>query len=194
MSHDKEVGMVFSERFGVDSEVLKSYGAVDISLVCDLPLFVDPMLIFNSEKKEYQKVHREIIKYFHFLYTKAGEGLSDKEINAWFNFSEVCNNWLGYSLDGNKGLALGAKYARFLYKNIGFALNTNGISQGKHIEKTMLLYDGSGKDKISDLTVNLMKSFCASSQKNLQKNTYQKNFAKYFLLKKHISTTKQKVL
>ena len=88
--------MFFSEMFGIDSDLIKGYGAVDISLVCDIPLFVDPMLIFNSEKEDYKKLHESIIRYFHFLYTKATQGLTAKEIDAWFNFSEVPNNWLGY--------------------------------------------------------------------------------------------------
>lgn len=143
--------MFFSEKFQVDSELIRAYGAVDISLVCDIPLFVDPMLIFNSEKEPYKKLHEDIIHYFHFLYTKAKQGLNKKEISAWFNFSEVPNNWLGYSLVGNKGLALGGTYANFLYKNIDFIIDTHGVSKSQHIEKVMLLYEGSGKDKISDL-------------------------------------------
>ena len=164
--------MFFSEQFRIDTELIKAYGAVDISLVCDIPLFIDPMLIFNSDKPEYQELHQEMIRYLHFLRTKAKQGLSPKEINAWFNFSEVPNNWLGFSLVGNKGLALGKKYAKFLYENIGFALDTNGISKGQHIEKAMLLYEGSGKDKISDLTVNLIKRFLCE---------YTENFAKKYI-------------
>lgn len=164
--------MFFSEQFRIDTELIKAYGAVDISLVCDIPLFIDPMLIFNSDNPEYQALHQEIIRYFHFLSTKAKQGLSSKEINAWFNFSEVPNNWLGFSMVGNKGLALGKKYAEFLYQNIGFALDTHGISKGQHIEKAMLLYEGSGKDKISDLTVNLIKRFLCE---------YTENFAKAYI-------------
>lgn len=96
--------MFFTEKFEVSSDVLQEYGAVDISLVCDVPLFVDPMLIFNSEKEVYRELHKEIIRYFHFLYTKSVRGLTAKEIDAWFNFSEIPNNWLGYCLYGNKGL------------------------------------------------------------------------------------------
>lgn len=55
--------MFFSEKFQVDSELIRAYGAVDISLVCDIPLFVDPMLIFNSEKEPYKKLHEDIIHY-----------------------------------------------------------------------------------------------------------------------------------
>jgi hypothetical protein len=161
--------MFFSERFQVDADIVKAYGAIDISLVCDIPLFIDPMLIFNSDKLEYQTLHEEIIRYFHFLHTKARQGLNSKEIDAWFKFSEVPNNWLGYSMVGNKGLALGKKYSDFLYRNIDFAINTHGVSKGQHIEKVMLLYEGSGKDKISDLAVNLIKRFlCEFTQKFCQ--------------------------
>mgnify|MGYP001386850930 FL=1 len=170
--------MFFSEQFNVDAELIKAYGAIDISLVCDIPLFIDPMLIFNSDKKEYQALHKEIIQYFHFLYTKAKQGLSRKEINAWFNFSEIPNNWFGFSLVGNKGLALGKKYAQFLYNNIEFALDTHGISQGQHIEKAMLLYEGSGKDKISDLTVNLIKRFLCEYTQNFAKEYIPPNLCK----------------
>ena len=140
--------MFFSEYYGIDSSVVEHYGAVDISFVCDIPLFIDPMLIFNSEKEEYKKLHEEIIRYFHFLYQKACDGLSNKELKAWFEFNEVPNNWLGYSMSGNKGAALGKQYARFLYKNIRFATNTNNITKSNHIEKIMLLYEGSGRIKL----------------------------------------------
>ena len=169
--------MFFSEYYGIDSSVVEHYGAVDISFVCDIPLFIDPMLIFNSEKEEYKKLHEEIIKYFHFLYQKACDGLSNKELKAWFEFNEVPNNWLGYSMSGNKGAALGKQYAKFLYKNIRFATNTNNITKSNHIEKIMLLYEGSGKDKISDLTVNLIKGFLCS---------YTEEFARKYLDKKYI--------
>lgn len=88
------------------------------------------------------------------------------------NFSEVPSNWLGYALVGNKGLALGCKYAEFLSKNIPFALNTHGISQSRHIKKAVILYDGSGKDKISDLTVNIIKDSYGSILIILPKNMF----------------------
>lgn len=39
--------------FEVDESVLDEYGAVNISIVNDLPLFIDPFLLFNSDKDEY---------------------------------------------------------------------------------------------------------------------------------------------
>jgi len=151
--------MFFSEYFDIDSKILEEYGTVDISLVCDIPLFVDPMLIFNSQKPEYKILHDSIISYFHFLSVKSSEGVQQKDLEAWFRFPEIPNNWFGYSLTGNKGSALGKNFAEFLSSQIGFIIQESDITKDKHIEKALLIYDGSGKDNISDLTVNLIKGY-----------------------------------
>lgn len=169
---------MFSERFKVSKKEIENYGAIDISLVSDIPMFVDPILIFNSEKEEYKKLHSDMIKYMHFLATKAQSDLNKSEIKTWFSFNEVCNNWLGFSMIGNKGLALDKEFANFLYKNISFVLENNNISSGKHIEKIMLLIPGSGKDKISDLTVNLIKGYlCEYTEKFTRKHINDKSLA-----------------
>ena len=170
---------MFSEKFNVDPKILENYGAIDISLVADIPMFIDPILIFNSDKPKYKELHENIIKYMYFLAKKAKENLNDKEIKTWFTFKEVYNNWLGFSMSGNKGQALNIGFGKTLYKNISFVLNTNNISSGTHSEKIMLLYPGSGKDKISDMTAILLKNICVNIQKTSQKNILkkmQKNF------------------
>jgi len=55
--------MYFSDFFGIDQETVEEYGAVNVSLINDMPLFIDPFLLFNSDKNEYQKIHSEIIEY-----------------------------------------------------------------------------------------------------------------------------------
>jgi len=54
------VGIYFSEYFNVDRNVIEQYGAFNISLVRDLPLFIDPFLLFNSDNPEYRKLHDDI--------------------------------------------------------------------------------------------------------------------------------------
>ena len=49
----EELKIYFSDFFDVDEDIIESYGAVNISLINDMPLFVDPILLFNSEKPEY---------------------------------------------------------------------------------------------------------------------------------------------
>ena len=56
----------FTDYFNVDAEILEEYGAFDISLINDLPLFVDPFLLFGSEKQEYIDLHNSILNYLSF--------------------------------------------------------------------------------------------------------------------------------
>lgn len=65
------LNIYFSDFFNVDEDIIESYGAVNISLINDTPLFVDPFLLFNSEKPEYQQIHRNIISYLLFLQEQA---------------------------------------------------------------------------------------------------------------------------
>jgi len=44
------IELYFSQHFGVPSTVLEYYGAFDIGLASDLPLFIDPFLLLNSQK------------------------------------------------------------------------------------------------------------------------------------------------
>lgn len=57
----------FTDFFGISPGELEEYGAFDVSLIGDLPLFVDPFLLFNSDDPTYQKLHSEIIRYMRFL-------------------------------------------------------------------------------------------------------------------------------
>lgn len=66
----------FTDFFQVSPEVLEEYGAFNVSLTNDLPLFIDPFLLFNSEKEEYQRLHDQIIDYLRFLRDKAEKNLN----------------------------------------------------------------------------------------------------------------------
>lgn len=94
------VGVYFSDFFDIDEDIIESYGAVNISLINDLPLFIDPFLLFNSERIEFQRIHQEMISYLLFLQVQAEKSavLTAGMRKAWFSFSEVKQTWLGFSL------------------------------------------------------------------------------------------------
>jgi hypothetical protein len=157
------VNVHFSDFFGIDPALLEAHGAFNISLINDLPLFIDPFLIFNSDKSEYQELHNNIIRYLMFLRDKSlGGGVSAGLLRAWFHFGEVKQNWLGYSQVGNSGSGLGVKFATALYQNLGSIFANFGnerITKGSHLEKVCLVSDGVGRDNISDFTTNLIKEY-----------------------------------
>ena len=107
----------FSDFFDVPSDMIKEYGAVNISLINDLPLFIDPFLLFNSKKPEYQALHQNMLDYLAFLRDKSSKTSIPKGLlQSWYFFPEVKQNWFGYSKSGNSGSGLGKIFANALHQ------------------------------------------------------------------------------
>jgi hypothetical protein len=143
----------FSQYFGIDATVVEKYGAFDICLASDLPLFIDPFLLFNSEKTKYQKLHEDILRYLFFLRDRASQDLDEALIANWYRFKEVKQNWLGYTILGNDGRGLGPGFATALHHALATALSDFGqetVSNGSHLEKLCLIKGDVGRDNISD--------------------------------------------
>src|SRR5438067_1787004 len=154
----------FSEYFGTDRKALRRHGAFDISLVTDLPLFIDPFLLFNSRKKRYKQLHQDILNYLAFLRDRAKDkkGLDPGLLSAWYRFPEVRQTWLGFTRSGNRGHGLGRNFAVALHKNLNALFADFGkekITQSSHLEKLCLIEDRVGRDNISDFATNLIKGF-----------------------------------
>jgi hypothetical protein len=153
----------FSDWFEVEPACLDEYGAFNISLINDLPLFIDPFLLFTSEKQEYQQLHDDIIKYLTFLRDQSvGGNVDEGLLKSWYMFPEVKQLWLGFSQSGNSGSGLGIDFARALNSNLHVIFTNFGnerITKGSHIEKVCLVRDGVGRDNISDFTANLIKEY-----------------------------------
>jgi hypothetical protein len=173
------VNVYFSDFFDIPHKEVEGYGAFDVSLINDLPLFIDPFLLFNSSNPEYQKLHGDIISYLRFLRdvsvdSRVNEGL----LHTWFMFSEVKQNWLGFSAVGNKGSGLGIDFAQALNRNLNKVFINFGkeqVTRGSHLEKLCLMGSGVGRDNISDFTTNLIKQYLLE---------YTQSFAQEHLLKK----------
>ncbi|WP_287395549.1 hypothetical protein [Mesorhizobium sp.] len=152
-----------SDYFGISAEVFDAYGALNISIVNDLPLFIDPFLLFHSGKPEYVALHEQMIEYLVFLRDRAAAGpVSDGDLLNWHCFKEVKQNWLGLSVSGNDGAGLGMKFARGLHLNLHVIFSDFGeekITGSSHLEKVCLVSDGVGRDNISDFTTNLIKDY-----------------------------------
>ena len=155
--------VLFSDVFDVDPVAVEAHGAFNVALVADLPLFVDPFLIFNSPDPTYQKLHEGIVRYLLFLHQKAQTGqLSDDLVKAWYRFPEIKENWLGFSATGNEGRGLGKKFAVALHGNLHTLFSNfeqTTVAKGIHLEKLCLVTSGVGKDSVSDFTNNLIHQF-----------------------------------
>jgi hypothetical protein len=160
----------FSEAFGIDSKTLEEYGAFDPSVIVDIPVFIDPFLLFHSKKVEYVRLHQSIIEYLRFLRDKSTAGeITQGDLRNWYCFPEVKQTWLGFSKTGNDGHGLGPDFAMALNDSLARifpAFGAERITRGSHLEKVCLIKKGVGKDQISDFTTNLIKRFlCEYTQK-----------------------------
>ena len=173
----------FSDVFGVDQEALDEYGAFNISLITDLPLFIDPFLLFNSEDETYQGLHESIIEYMRFLKAvSVGRSVHHGLLRQWFAFPEVSQNWLGFSKLGNRGRGLGQGFARALNRNFTNVFKDFGeekVTESSHIEKLCLIQSGIGRDMLSDFTTNLVKGYLCE---------YTQQFARV-----HLNTSQRRV-
>lgn len=163
--------MYFNEYFDIDTSELDTYGALNISLDYDLPLFIDPLLIFLSENPNFKTWHEKLVKYILFLSSLKNSNSPSKDvIKTFFTFKEICNNWLGLSQTGNRGSAIGNYYGESLYKNIENVIQTHDISKSIHFEKLCLFEDGVGKDKLSDFVTNILLNEFAKYTEEFAKN------------------------
>ena len=158
-------GFFESADFGLNPDTIHEYGTVDVSLINDLPLFIDPFLLFTSGDEELRALHDHIIEYLRFLRGRAEAGsITRGLLQEWYCFPEVKQLWLGYSLVGNEGSGLGMDFARKLHENLHTVFSSFGaeeITRGSHLEKLCLIESGVGRDNVSDFMANLIKRYLA---------------------------------
>jgi len=175
----------FSDFFRIDPEIVEGEGFFNISLLNDLPLFIDPFLIFCSEKEDYQLLHQTIINYMVYLRDRAIEipkptvGM----LEAWYRFPEVKQTYLGFSENGNRGRGLGRDFALALHtglKDIFSDFGQEKITRSPHLEKLCLIKERVGKDNISDFTTNLIKSYLLENTQAFAKEYLAPSLCKTF--------------
>jgi len=178
----------FSDFFNVDPSKLENYGAFNISLINDLPLFIDPFLLFGSKKEEYKQLHEKILNYLTFLKSKSEIGINEfSQIKSWYLFPEVKQNWFGYSQVGNGGSGLGRQFGESFSSTMHIVFDDLGkekITQTSHLEKAGLFEIGVGKDNISDFTTNLIKEYLLDYTENFTKENIDEKQIKKIMVDK----------
>lgn len=182
-----DIVVYFSDYFDVDEDIIEEYGAVNISLINDLPLFIDPFLLFNSDNSSYQRIHAEIIKYLLFLQKQSEitKTLSSGMKQAWFMFSEVKQTWLGFSVSGNSGRGMGEDFAEKLYEGLTSVFkkfSDTSIAKSPHMEKICLLSSSVGRDKISDFTTNFAKKYILEYTQTFARKYLNEKYCKEFMV------------
>ena len=160
------IAIHFSDFFDLKNNELKQYGAFDVSLTFDIPVFIDPFRLYASDKKEYNELHERIVGYLRFLrdYCSDNSSISNGQLRDYFLFPEVRNIFMGFCKTSNSGRGLGMKFAKALKNNLREILTDFGdeaVSDSSHLEKLCIICNDVGRDCISDFTANLIKDYLA---------------------------------
>ena len=177
------IAVYFSDFFEVEPDIIEEYGAVDISLINDMPLFIDPFLLFNSDNPDFQRIHSEMINYLKFLQeqTQLTTELSKGMSQAWFQFSEIKQTWLGFSQTGNSGRGMGDDFAKGLFNGLSsifkdFSKET--VTKSPHMEKLCLISSNVGRDKISDFATNFAKEYLLNYTQDFAKANIRSKYCR----------------
>lgn len=123
----------------------------------DIPLYVDPFLLWKSPSMQDQALHTALVSSFNHLGWLAKTGKEKEAVEALIRISECQEAGLGSARD-KQGKRIGegtAKDILTLFSSIP------QVKQGgfEHIEEIQMFVDQIGKDRVSDLTCSLTKSF-----------------------------------
>jgi hypothetical protein len=123
----------------------------------DIPLYVDPFLLWKSPSQQDNALHTLITNSFNHLGYLVNKGNEKEAINILVNLSECNEVGLGNSKT-KKGKRIGEKLAISMLKTFKEfpQIYRSGFT---HFEEIQLLVDNISKDRISDIACNFIISF-----------------------------------
>ena len=146
----------FSEHFGLELSQAE-LDFVDIELEGDLPLFVDPYALSIYPGEWYEECHALLIHFFSLLLSRIRSGDHARATEMLGHLSEPNDTRLGLSKGKPSGRGIGPKYATDFYDKI-VASRAAQTGQLTDISDCELMIEGVGSDRISDMTINIIRS------------------------------------
>jgi hypothetical protein len=123
----------------------------------DIPLGIDPFLLFKSRDPEYRNLHGLVLNVFNsgVQAIRSGALVDAREL---LTFPEVPEIGFGYTRRSRRGTGVGAYLTGLIIDTLigSPQLQERGV---RHIEEMQLLSAGIGPDRISDIAANILKRF-----------------------------------
>lgn len=154
--------MRFSEEFNVTLSAAD--GWFDTLLIADTPLYVDPFLIYDDHDEFWARAHDHMTDFFAMVLGIVRESKGNRASIAWKKaqnllvFREPREFCLGLAVGHSSGSGPGKKLAEPMLHGAQMA-TLGGTDHIEHVEELILLSEGMGLDRISDLTCNILKSY-----------------------------------
>ncbi|WP_249165665.1 hypothetical protein [Bradyrhizobium sp. AUGA SZCCT0431] len=145
-----------TDHFGI----LRSQAELDFAIPFldeDIPLYVDPFLLWRSPSQQDQALHTSLVNAFNHLGQLVAKGDEQQAVTTLMAASECDEVGLGSSARRH-GKRIGPAKAQeivSLFKRI-----PRYAQQGfRHFEEIQFFIDGISKDRISDISCSFLKSF-----------------------------------
>lgn len=154
------VTISFSDSYKIDPTVYEITGALDPILGLDMRLFIDPVLVKNSQIPEFRKANEKIESYFTSILRLLSASKKENDL-FWnqalqvFKSSEINGLSIGYSKNDEGGGGIGKIKKTEILKNLKEILDA-GTSDPTIFELIGGFQDGIGPDLISDLISNIL--------------------------------------
>jgi len=172
---------LYSEYFGIKSADLKKYDVFNGFVNRDALYYILPYklehIVIDELKDSYKKYKEYFSKIIKLLEHFNGNDRFYREAEKMFLFHEVGHIGLGYSKSGKNGSGIGKKFANQLTQT-AYQLVKAGIKDPEIFQLVGLLEEGIGADRISDMTIAILRGdfllYTQSVSKSLKIKT--KNF------------------
>lgn len=166
--------MLFSEAYGIQNA--EEHEWFDPILNHDTHLFIDPFLIFKTKAPIFSSAHAKIVEFFNSAFKLAAESAGDpnhlayKKLLNLLVFPEVSELCLGYTQRSTFGAGSALLFAKTIAKTLLESIKV-GLVNIQHFEKLGILDKGMGRDRISDMTANILKAdFITYTQKIIKQH------------------------
>lgn len=122
----------------------------------DLPLYLDPFLLWKSDSAEYRHLHADLLGFVEEIRKHAVDGQATRARVLLSEVSEPVELGLGYAAGTKRGSALGPGTIDGIVRAFQQVpqFQTAGLD---HLEVLALLVPGIAEDRISDLTASVLK-------------------------------------
>ncbi|WP_454874795.1 hypothetical protein [Paraburkholderia xenovorans] len=152
--------MLFSKYFKLEKRQAE-LDFVDIELEGDTPLYVDPYALTTRDDEWSVECHQLVVSFFQKLLQAVQANDERRGIQLLAHLGEPEETHLGVSQVGNKGRGIGPGQAKDLFE----ALRNSKAAKTALLEDLpdfALFIPGIGRDKISDMTTNIIRRLLIS--------------------------------
>jgi hypothetical protein len=152
--------MKFSDEFNIRRTENDDW--FDAILSLDTKLFIDPFLVYESQHAAFADAHQEVITFFNSVFNMIAQSQGRQASLHWqqavslLEFPEVEEICLGYTNADTAGSGSGLVLARAMASALWEAVRA-GMHEIRHFEEVLLLREGIGGDRISDITASLLR-------------------------------------